>query len=205
MIRYIYAAELSEHPTLAGAMFTDRAVQFRDRLGWDVEVDRLGWETDEYDRANPLYVIWEPERGVHGGSMRFLPTTGPTMLADHFTHLTDGVTLRSPRVWECTRFCVSPTVPSCDVARQLLLAAAELGVGMGLSQSVGVFDARMIKIYGRLGWLPEVLGSADGISAGLWNFGTEVRDDLAQRAGVSLAQSRAWFDRAFGPLPMFTR
>jgi acyl homoserine lactone synthase len=54
-------------------MFLDRAQQFQARLGWQVQVDVNGFETDEYDAMNPLYVIWQLPDGTHGGSMRFLP------------------------------------------------------------------------------------------------------------------------------------
>lgn len=90
MLRYIYANELHRHPKLARTMFLDRADQFRTRLGWDVRVDINGEERDDYDAKNPLYVIWENPDGRHGGSMRFLPTTGPTMVNDVFGHLTGG-------------------------------------------------------------------------------------------------------------------
>ena len=77
MIRYLYADELHNFPKLSQTMFEDRADQFKTRLDWDVLVDERGRERDEYDDLNPLYVIWEQPDGSHGGSMRFLPTTGP--------------------------------------------------------------------------------------------------------------------------------
>ena len=76
MLRYLYADQLHHHPTLARAMFRDRADQFKTRLGWDVTVDAFGEERDAYDDCNPLYVIWETPQGGHGGSMRFLPACG---------------------------------------------------------------------------------------------------------------------------------
>ena len=66
MLRYIYGDELSRFPHLQATMFRDRARQFRDRLNWSVTVDRGGFETDAYDAANPLYVIWEEPDGSHG-------------------------------------------------------------------------------------------------------------------------------------------
>ena len=65
-------------------MFRDRAAQFKDRLDWDVTVDENGWEVDEYDRLNPLYIIWENAEGRHGGSVRIMPTVGRTMTNEHF-------------------------------------------------------------------------------------------------------------------------
>lgn len=200
MIRYLYAADCEAHPNLIDQMFQHRAAQFRDRLCWEVEVDSMGWETDEYDRANPIYVIAETADGGHAGSMRFLPTTGPTMLEEHFAHLTDGVSIRSPFIWECTRFCLAPDAPR-NTAALLLAGAAELGRGMGLSHALGVFDCRMPRVYKRLGWEPDVMGTADDISAGIWAFETDRRVDLAKRAGLKLETLRFWFDSAFGALP----
>ena len=98
MLRYIYADELNNLPRLAETMFKDRAAQFYARLGWEVEVDAEGSERDSYDNDNPMYIIWERADGTHGGSLRLLPTTGPTMLGDHFLHLTDGVHIQSPLI-----------------------------------------------------------------------------------------------------------
>ncbi len=83
MLRYLYADDLHRFPKLADTMFRDRAHQFRDRLNWDVTVGADGHERDAYDALNPLYVIWQGADGRHGGSMRFLPTTGRTMVEDH--------------------------------------------------------------------------------------------------------------------------
>lgn len=200
MIRYLYAVDLEEHPKLSHQMFTHRAIQFHDRLGWDVTVDALGWETDAYDRIDPLYVIAQTPQGEHVGSMRFLPSTGPTMLADHFPDLTGGVTIRAPFIWECTRFCIAPNAPR-STAALLMAAAAELGIRMGLSHAVGVFDHKMPRIYKRLGWAPDVIGTQDEISAGIWAFTPDKRSHLAARAGISCEDLSAWFSRDFGQTP----
>lgn len=204
MLRYIYADDLTNYPRLAQSMFRDRAAQFHDRLNWAVSVDDTGAETDSYDDLNPLYVIWELPDGNHGGSMRFLPTTGDTMLNDHFTHLTDGVEIRSPLIWECTRFCLSPKADA-RVSAALMLGGMEIGLGNHLSHSVGVFDARMVRIYRRLGWGPTILGSSgagrDAISVGLWAFEPEIRPRLLARAGISPELSAHWYERAFGSIP----
>lgn len=197
MIRYLYASELDQHPALAAEMFRDRAAQFRDRMGWDVTVDDLGWETDAYDSMDPIYVLVENEAGGHAASMRFLPTTGSTMVSDVFPHLVEGAPIRSPFVWECTRFCLSPKA-GAGMARRLLLGAVELGLAMGVTHSVGVFDTPMTRIYRRLGWSPEVLGSHDGISAGVWELSTETHDHLCRTSGIDAVTSRQWLETCFG-------
>lgn len=199
MLRYAFADDLHRFPKLEATMFRDRADQFHTRLGWEVTVDSHGEERDQYDALNPLYVMWENADGSHGGSMRFLPTTGRTMIHEHFAELLGGRMLRDPRIWECTRFCLSRNAAP-RVSAALMLGGAEVGLGFGLRRSVGVFDARMVRIYARLGWTPEVIGSSgEGrtrISAGLWPFSEAQASALADRAGIPRALSRLWFHRA---------
>ena len=204
MLRYLYAEQLGDHPKLRDSMFRDRADQFRTRLGWEVTVDAQGFERDEYDDLNPLYVIWQKPNGLHGGSMRFLPTTGRTMVNEHFPHLTDGVEIRSPLIWECTRFCLSRDADT-RVAGALMMGAGEILRGFGLTHLLGVFDARMVRIYRAIGASPDVLGSTgDGrerISVGLWEYDGADQSKVLARAGLSKPISRMWFDQAFGGVP----
>lgn len=203
MLRYIYAEEMNRFPKLRDTMFRDRALQFRSRLGWDVAVDGRGHERDDYDAMNPLYVIWQRADGSHGGSMRFLPTTGATMVADHFTHLTDGVAIAHPLIWECTRFCLAEDAQP-RVSAALMLGGLEIGLGLHLTDAVGVFDARMVRVYRRFGWTPTVLGTSGtgptAVSVGLWAYSPALRPRLLARAGVAPELSALWFDRAFGPM-----
>jgi acyl homoserine lactone synthase len=200
MIRFLYADQLVQFPYLAETMYTDRAVQFRGRLDWKVNVDDRGRELDQYDCLNPLYVIAEDRQGRHAGSLRFLPTIGRTMVNEHFTHLTDGVTIVSPLIWECTRFCTAPG--ACGGASSaLLLASCEMGLRFGLEQAVGVFDARMPRIYSRIGWSPDVTGTGgegrEQISVGLWTFSEAARDSVSRRSGIPVSLAAKWFDWSF--------
>lgn len=201
MLRYIYSDTLHLYPKLAASMFRDRADQFRERLGWEVSVDAKGEERDQYDALNPLYVIWENADGSHGGSMRFLPTTGRVMVNEIFGHLTGGGPITSPLIWECTRFCLSRGAGS-KVAAALMLAGGEIMTGFGIRHFVGVFDARMQRIYRVIGSSPDLLGTEgtgrDRISVGLWEFTAEAKRKIGLRAGISPQLSRLWFDLAFG-------
>ena len=203
MIRFIYAEDLAQFPILRDTMFRDRATQFKTRLNWEVRVDATGFEIDSYDTMNPLYAIWEMPDGTHGGSMRFLPTLGATMVNDHFVDLTDGVRIESPLIWECTRFCLSPRFDreAKGIAAALMAGGCEIGLQFGLSDWVGVFDPRMVRIYRRLGWSPEVLGSkgegADRIAVGLWSITEDARDTVCLNAGLSPTTPEAWFEASF--------
>jgi len=201
MLRYIYADGLHRHEKLARSMFRDRADQFRTRLGWPVDVDGAGEERDQYDALNPLYVIWETPAGLHGGSMRFLPTTGRVMINDVFAHLIGGGSIESPLIWECTRFCLSRDADR-RVAAALMLGGGEIMTGFNIHHFAGVFDRRMERIYRAIGSSPEILGSEgegrDKVSVGLWSFSDAARLRVAQRASISPDLSRLWFERAFG-------
>ncbi len=203
MLRYVYADDLNAMPRLKDGMFKDRAVQFSQRLGWEVTVDADGYERDSYDGLNPLYILWELPDGTHGGSLRLLPTTGDTMINDHFRDLTDGVKIQSPLIWECTRFCLAPGAEA-NVSSALMLGVLEVGLNAHLEHIAGVFDARMIRVYARVGWGPTVLGTVgkgrDAISAGLWPVENSYRARLLSKAGVSSEVSDHWYNRSFGAI-----
>lgn len=199
MLRYIYADQLHQHPTLRDTMFRDRAAQFKERLGWDVNVDDEGFERDQYDALNPLYVIWEREDGTHGGSMRLLPTTGRTMVSEHFSGVADVSGIVSPLIWECTRFCLAPGAEPRVVAA-LVLAVDQVMDKFGLTHLLAVFDARMVRIYRRMGTSPEVLGSAgegrERVSVGLWERGgydEADRERVSREANLPTDLVEGWF------------
>ena len=200
MIRFIYADQLHSFPALAESMYKDRATQFKQRLNWEVDVDAKGWELDQYDSLNPLYIIFEDAHGRHAGSLRIMPTVGRIMTNEHFLHLTDGVRISSPLIWECTRFCLSPGAGP-NVAAALLAAGVELGIRFGLDQAIGVIYTRTLPIYQRIGHKPDVIGSddngRDSISICVWNLTEAARDAICARSGIPAALVARWFDQSF--------
>lgn len=206
MIRFLFADQLNDFPHLRDSMFRDRAYQFKTRLNWDVNVDENGFERDQYDDQNPLYVIWETAQGTHGGSMRLMPTTENCMINDHFGHLLGNGPIRNPNIWECTRFCLAKTAKPLT-ANALMLAGGEFMKGAGIGQYVGVFDQPMIRIYRMIGASPEILGETgsgkDYIGIGLWSYNAALHDKVAKIAGVPASQSQAWFEATLGKKSRF--
>ncbi|MFT6773119.1 MAG: N-acyl-L-homoserine lactone synthetase [Paracoccaceae bacterium] len=195
MIRFVYANDLHTVPHLADTMFRDRAGQFHDRLNWDLNVDANGHERDAYDALNPLYCIYELPDGSHGGSGRLMPTLGRTMFNEHFTHLSDGVEITSPLIWESTRFCISPRLKGAaavasKISTALMLAGCEVGLKYGLSNYIAVFERPMLRIYRSTGWGPEVIGEEgegrNRLCLGLWEINAEVRARIQARAAEGL-------------------
>ncbi|WP_299968326.1 acyl-homoserine-lactone synthase [uncultured Roseobacter sp.] len=204
MLHYIYGSDLENFPKLRDTMFRDRAAQFSQRLAWDsVSVDARGYETDEYDAMNPIYIIWELPDGTHGGSMRMMPTVGKTMLNDHFRNLTDGVHIQSPLIWECTRFCISPRADRRATAA-LVVAAGELMDEFALEHFVGVFFDKMERVFALSAIVPDVLGvseetdaAGDRIAVGTWEITPACMARNLRRIGVSRETSKAWFHASF--------
>ncbi|MGB1234281.1 MAG: acyl-homoserine-lactone synthase [Planktomarina sp.] len=196
MIHFLYADQLNDYPELRDSMFRDRATQFKERMGWDVSVDENGFEQDQYDVLCPLYVIAADENGRHMGSMRLLPTTGRTMVNEHFTNVIGGGTVVSPFIWECTRFCLG-TGGKPATAALLMLAGGQVLKGLDITSFVGVFDAPMLRIYSAIGSSPDILGTQDDISVGLWNFTDDAQAKIARRARTTPEQVTTWFERDF--------
>lgn len=189
MIKYILGTELWMHPNLAKSMFRDRAEQFSKRLNWKVDVDRNGFERDQYDNLNPIYILIQNELGDHAGSMRLLPTTGRTMINEHFGMTLGSGPIRDPSTWECTRFCLSPNSDPMT-AIKLFASAGRLMQEFQVSSLVAVFDRIMLRNYRLSGVSPELLGETGAgttiVMAGRWRFNVEQLDILMNRAGLNL-------------------
>ncbi len=167
MIVVIEQYNAHEYPHLMDQMFQMRARVFHDRLRWNVRVVE-GRERDKYDDEGPVYLIYTDDRKREvKGSLRLLPTTGPTLLADIFSDtLPAGVHLSAPTIWECTRFCLDDRSLASGPGYQLLLDSTALIAGSfevamraGIETIIGNFDSSMLRLYRQLGCEVEVLGS----------------------------------------------
>jgi acyl homoserine lactone synthase len=167
MIVVIEPHNAHKYSNLIDEMFRLRARIFRDRLRWDVQVVD-GKERDKYDDEAPVYLIYtDDETGEIKGSLRLLPTTGPTLLANFFSDtLPDAVHLSAPTIWECTRFCLDDEILDRGRQDELLLASAvliaalgEVAISAGIESIIGNFESPMLRLYRRIGCEVEVLGS----------------------------------------------
>ena len=185
MIRFIYADQLSQYPVLAESMFRDRAAQFKHRLDWEVTVDENGWEVDQYDQLNPLYIIWENAEGRHGGSVRIMPTVGRIMTNEHFLDLTGGVQHPQP-----ADLGVHPLLPGAGRAggsrggaagcRGRARPALRAGAGGGRDLLEDAAALPPHRLGARRHRQPR-RGRATEIAVGLWPISAEARArDLAQ-------------------------
>jgi N-acyl-L-homoserine lactone synthetase len=174
-------------------MFRARAEVFGNRLGWDVTLCN-GEERDRYDDLDPIYMLATHD-GITAGSLRLLSTTGPIMMRDDFAGMfSEPIDISSPLIWECTRFCLHPWLSAKHrrgVSTELMLGICETALIAGIAQILGVYDRRMVKIYRRIGWEPEVLATGQSptgpVFVGLWEVSKDAA--LSMRARKKILDS----------------
>ena len=166
MIVVVESSNAHLHADLLEKMFRQRARFFHDRLKWDVRVVD-GQERDRYDNEAPVYIIYTDDLGCEvKGSLRLLPTTGPTLAADvFFDTLPDAVHLAAPTIWECSRFCLDEKVLADGIegitftSRVLIAAMGDIALRAGIESIIGNFDASKLRLYRRIGCEVDILGS----------------------------------------------
>ena len=206
MLKILKYQDLHTEPRLRDSMFRDRAAQFVQRLGWDIHLTKDGLEVDAYDDEEALYLVAHDAFGCHLASMRLRSMVGRTLLGDVFPGFMHHVIIAED-FWESTRFCVAPQGGAQGAAR-VLLAGQMLGLAQGLSGAWGIYDAKMTRVYRRLGWSPEPFAEADDpsgrIRLGCWRFSHASADKLHAVAGLGPRLSKFWMDRALAHVPIFT-
>jgi acyl homoserine lactone synthase len=203
MIVRVESHNAHNYRNLIDKMHKLRAYIFRDRLGWDVQVVE-GRERDKYDDEQPLYIIYtdDQQREVRG-SLRLLPTTGPTLLSECFADtLPDAAHLSAPTIWECTRFCIDDRLLDRESSEGLLFVSAKMLVGLGevaISKSIesiiGNLDASMLRLYRRIGCEVEILGSTSRYGRRVYLGLFPVTELLLRRVKRRLANARPAVER----------
>ncbi len=199
MFFLVQATDYNKHRTLLDQMFRLRKRVFFDELGWDVPVNG-DVERDGYDELNPAYLLWTDEdQTTLYGSLRLLPTTGPTLLNDVFrsTYPTD-IDLCHPVIWEGTRMCVDtdeialglPDVAPQDAMAMMLLALGECALEHGIQTLVSNYEPHMKRIYNRAGAPLIEIGKADGfgrrpVCCGLFEVSRATIDGMRDKTGMA--------------------
>lgn len=177
---------------------------FYDRLGWQVDVHD-GLERDAYDGFGAVYLVWYDKAAHHlYGTVRLMPTTGPTLLHDVFSLTLPERDLLSPVAWEGTRMCLDVDLlrksqPKLNPSRAfglLLLASFECAFAHGIKILVSNYEPPMERIYRRSGLIAEEVGRADGygrlpVCCGVFN----VSDDTLQQMRTVLRVAQPLYRR----------
>jgi acyl homoserine lactone synthase len=167
MIKLVHGYQRDTFPDIIDQMHRLRKAVFHDRLKWEVPI--LGdWEIDEFDDENPLYVMSLNSAGQLKGCLRLLPTTGPNMLRDVFSKITDNCDIvENPFVWESSRFCVDvsngndqrDTSVISKTTVELIAGMGEVGLMASLDHVVTVYDAFLRRIIKQTGCHETLIGT----------------------------------------------
>jgi acyl homoserine lactone synthase len=190
--------QFKQYPELLEQMYRLRAAVFKDQLDWEVTVAD-GKERDEYDALNPIYLVWcDSARRRLYGSLRMLPTTGPTLLYDVFREtFPRNIDLVSPEIWEGTRLCVDENAIAADYPGMapsrsfciMLLALCETALASGIHTMISNYEPPMLRLYRMAGARIEVLGKADKfgkrpVCAGAFEVGHGVLEAMRDKIGM---------------------
>ncbi len=187
-VTLVKGLDLARHGALLESMFRARARFYDDRLCRDVHVDDRGWEIDELDGDDALYIVLGDSGGGHLASLRLLPSEAKTALNDAFISVVDGAAFENAAVWECTRLMVDAVDADTThaVTAQLLLALCETAQAAGIRLVTGAFDAQTLPILARAGWRPELVGQSgqgrEAVYLGYWHV-DESNADALRKAG----------------------
>lgn len=120
---------------------------FVENLGWDLNSPD-GYEQDQFDRPDTVYVAARNDADEICGCARLLPTTHPYLLSEVFPQLLNGMTPpNSADIWELSRFATvdlnspdrSPLRQmSSEIAIDLLQAAIDCASQYGAKRLITV-------------------------------------------------------------------
>lgn len=198
MFILVQESEYGRHRTLLNKMYGLRKKVFFDELQWDVSVDETG-ERDRYDDLGPAYLMWcDQDRSTLYGSLRLLPTTGPTLLNDVFRRTySPDLDLCHPSIWEGTRMCIDAEAIEADMPQigarsamvHMLVALAECALEKGISMLVSNYEPHMKRIYQQAGAPLSEVGRADGfgrrpVCCGLFGVDQDVIGSMRDKTGL---------------------
>jgi acyl-homoserine lactone synthase len=171
-------------------MFRERKRVFVDRLGWEVPVVDGEFEIDQFDTEAAVYLLSLDATGVQLGSVRLLPSTGPTLLSEVFPHLCERGVPTGQDVWEITRICTLGSGPEALLVRKrLMIGMVEFALLNGVKRFTLVAHLPYLSRLLAVGWDCEPLGLPQPhgeqlLGAMVINVTPDTLIHLRQRAGV---------------------
>jgi acyl-homoserine lactone synthase len=184
--RSLFAAEIAE-------MHRQRKRVFVDGFGWKIPVVS-DMEIDRYDRNDTIYLIAKagPQAAVTA-SVRLLPTVGPHLMSDLFRTACGGSPPCGSSIWEVSRFCIAPEVPSrrsrIGLLWEVICGITETALLFGIERVTFQSNAALLPLVLDCGWSAQPLGPSlpdgdDQITAVTASITADGLRNVRQRFGV---------------------
>ncbi|KJS25289.1 MAG: hypothetical protein VR75_11655 [Hyphomonadaceae bacterium BRH_c29] len=116
MFKIITAGNREAYRDVLDEMFRMRYRIVVDEWGWDIPGIQKGYDKDQFDTDETIYVVVLADNGEVVASSRMNPTTGPHMLSELFADYCDLQPYPvAGDVWECSRFVTDRSLMSDPV------------------------------------------------------------------------------------------
>jgi len=202
MIVVIESFNANKYLNLMEKMFRLRARIFQTRKQWDVQVID-GKECDKYDKLGPVYIVYtDDEMSEVKGSLRLLPTTGPTLFSEFFADcVSDAAALSAPAIWECSRLCVDEKIVAggykeiVHTTAVMLGALGDLAIKAGIETLVCNFDAPMLRLYRRIGCEIDVVGHTLRYGKPIYLGLHHISEDIVRRVETKYKEANSPAER----------
>lgn len=136
---------------------------FRDRMKWDVNVNEMELEIDDYDLPETIYVLsLDPDNNVVG-TWRFLMTDQPSMIRNLWPHYLETLPIpQSAFMCETSRFGVYlEGDKSPERQKNINRATAEMLIGLidacikcGITDMFTLYNVKIKRLLERIGFRP---------------------------------------------------
>ncbi len=196
MVEIVTCENAHLHGDLLNDMFRLRHEVLVGELGWEDQERPDGKDIDQFDTDQTTYVIGINDHRKVLASCRLLPTTGPHLMSDIFSHLCRGGKVpQGDNIYELSRAVTPPKHRYGAEARpafgQVFVGAIEHALAVGVNQFTMVTDMRQFSSLLENGWRLKMLGlptrDKDGttIVAGIGEFDEEALRIMRERHNVS--------------------
>ncbi|WP_026972977.1 acyl-homoserine-lactone synthase [Aliagarivorans marinus] len=129
---------------------------FVEKLGWDLDTPK-GYERDQFDRQDTIYIVSEDGNNNINGCARLLPTTAPYLLKEIFPQLINNVPAPEQNdVWEVSRLSAfdlssDSVTQNARVATELVKGTLKAASAHGAKHVVGATTLHIERLFRRIG------------------------------------------------------
>lgn len=141
-----------------------RKLIFKDRMGWDVDINAGGLEIDDYDLPETAYILVRDDAGRVSGVWRMLPSSEPSMIRNIWPAFLNTFDMPiHDKAWEVSRFGVyahanSPREnikASNRITAELILGLLTVCTLTGISDIYTMYNLQIARSVGKIGFFAE--------------------------------------------------
>lgn len=141
-----------------------RKLIFKDRMGWDVDINAGGLEIDDYDLPETIYILVRDDYGRVSGVWRMLPSSSPSMIRNIWPAFLNSIEMPvNDKAWEVSRFGVytyedSPRdniKASNRITAELILGLLSVCTITGITDIYTMYNLQIAKAVRKIGFYAE--------------------------------------------------